>query len=322
MDDPLVATNGILAPATSGKSGQSRLGREGLACAALTGVAALLLITLGPAPGDAAVHLYRTFLVHQGALVSDNFWYAGNYPLASYSLLYYLPAALVGNLPLVLGAAVLSTLLFASIARREWGDAAIWPSRAFGICAAAPLFTGLYSYAVGFALALGAVRALQAKRVVLAVVLAALTLGISTLAFAFLCLLLLAGAAARRHLSASSIGVATALAVLAGLELVVLRLFPGGGIYPFHAIDLAGILGVSTVGALLARHARNGGVITAFFVLWGAGAILVSLVPSPIGGNWTRLNEFVFPLMLLTASLARFQPRRLAMLALAGAAES
>src|SRR5215468_11407516 len=100
--------------------------RQQLICAALTAAVASQLLLFGPAPGDAAVHLYRTFLVRSGALVWDNFWYSGDYPLASYSLLYYIPAALVGNIALVLAAAVASTVLFASIARREWGVAARW----------------------------------------------------------------------------------------------------------------------------------------------------------------------------------------------------
>jgi len=103
--------------------------RELLLGAALTAAFAGLVLAIGPAPGDAPVHLYRTFLVRDGALIWDNFWYAGTYPLASYSLLYYLPAALVGNLPLVFAAAVASTVLFSSIALREWGRAALWPSR-------------------------------------------------------------------------------------------------------------------------------------------------------------------------------------------------
>jgi len=124
--------------------------RELLLGAVLTAAFAALFLAFGPAPGDAPVHLYRTFLVRDGALIWDNFWYAGTYPLASYSLLYYLPAALVGNLPLVFAAAVASTVLFASLAMREWGRAALWPSRVFGVLAAAPLFTGLYAYSLGF----------------------------------------------------------------------------------------------------------------------------------------------------------------------------
>jgi hypothetical protein len=46
---------------------------------------------------------------------------------------------------------------------------------------------------------------------------------------------------------------------------------------------------------------------------------VVYVVPSPLGDNWTRLSAFIFPVMLLTASLAGFQPRRLVVLALAAA---
>src|SRR5947208_3844187 len=99
--------------------------RELLLGAALTATFAALVLVLGPAPGDAPAHLYRTLLVRHGALVWDNFWYAGTYPLASYSLLYYLPADVVGNVPLVLAAAVVSTALFSLIVLREWGFAAL-----------------------------------------------------------------------------------------------------------------------------------------------------------------------------------------------------
>src|SRR5262249_55881060 len=154
----------------------------------------------------------------QGALLWDNYWYDGHYPLAGYSLLYYLPAAVVGNLPLVLGAAVLSTLTFASIARREWGGASVWASRAFAVCAAAPLFTGLYSYSVAFAAALGALWALQRKRHVLTLVLAGLTVGLSPLAFAFLCLVLLSILAVRRRLSPTVLWFGSGVALLAAFE--------------------------------------------------------------------------------------------------------
>ena len=85
----------------------------------------------------------------------------GQYPLASYSLLYYFPAAVVGNLPLVFAAAVAATLLFAFISYREWGASARWPTRIFGVLAAAPMFTGLYTYTLGFAAMLAALWLLQ-----------------------------------------------------------------------------------------------------------------------------------------------------------------
>src|SRR5580700_11691479 len=101
-----------------------------------TVVAAAMILAIGPAPGDAPAHLYRTFLVEHGIVLWDNLWYAGQYPLASYSLLYYFPAAAIGNLPLVLAGAVAATLLFAAISYREWGASARWPVRIFGVLAA------------------------------------------------------------------------------------------------------------------------------------------------------------------------------------------
>src|SRR5690242_13744110 len=90
--------------------------RELAVGAVVTALVAGALLLLGPAPGDAPAHLYRTFLVHHGWLVWDNFWYAGDYPLFSYSVLYPPASAVFGNLPLVFAAAVVSTLLFGGIA--------------------------------------------------------------------------------------------------------------------------------------------------------------------------------------------------------------
>ncbi len=294
--------------------------RELLLGAVVTAAFAGLILALGPAPGDAAVHLYRTFLVQHGALVWDNFWYSGTYPLASYSLLYYLPAALVGNLPLVFAAAVGSTLLFSSIALREWGRAALWPARVFGVLAAAPMFTGLYAYSLGFTAMLGTLKLLQLRKFKLAILCAALTIGFSPLAFAFLCLVVASYAVTQRRFTRRHLWFGAGLAAAAGVEVGALVLFPTNtGVYPFHWIDFVGVLGVTTLGVLVARHARGASTLMAFYILWGLGSVLVYIVPSPLGDNWTRLGAFVFPVMLLTASLAGFRPRRLILLALAGA---
>ena len=295
--------------------------RELLLGAALTAAIAALVLAIGPAPGDAPVHLYRTFLVRDGALVWDNFWYAGTYPLASYSLLYYLPAALVGNLPLVFAAAVASTVLFSSIALREWGRAAVWPARVFGVLAAAPLFTGLYAYTLGFAAMLAALKLLQLRRPWLAALFAMLTVGFSPLAFAFLCLIVGSYAVSRRQIARRNVWFGVGLAVAAGIEVAALVLFPGAGtgVYPFHWIDFVAVLGVTTLGVLVARKTRGAGPLVAFYALWGIGSVVIYIVPSPLGDNWTRLSAFVFPIMLLTASLAGFQPRRLVVFALAAA---
>src|SRR5581483_741959 len=117
---------------------------------------------------------------------------------------------------------------FASIAAREWGRAALWPARAFGVLAAAPMFTGLYAYALGFAAMLGALHALQRGRRWFTVLLAAATVGFSPLAFAFLCLILAAFAVARRTFCRTSLALIAALSGIAGLELATLLLFSSG----------------------------------------------------------------------------------------------
>jgi hypothetical protein len=304
----------------NGTRGLLSLGRyEALRAMALAAVPAALLILLTPTGGDAAAHLYRTLLVREGVYVWDNLWFAGQYPLASYSVLYYLPAAVVGNVPLVFCAVLASAALFASVSIREWGEAALWPARAFSLLAAGPLFTGTYSYALGLAAMLAALRALQAGRAWLGVAFAALTLGFSPLAFIFLCLVLLAVLVARRRVNVSLVAVGSGLAVLVAAQAASFWLFPSEGEYPFRTLELVTVLTVSGLGAFLALRARGGNVLAALFALWGFASVVVFVVPEPVGENLTRLRAFVFPVMLLTAMLARFQPRVLAVAALAGA---
>ena len=286
--------------------------REILIAGGLAFMGAALLVVLAPPTGDAPAHLYRTLLVEQGIYVWDNLWYGGHYPLASYSLLYYLPAALVGNVPLVFAAVVVSAGLFASIVEREWGAAGHWPARAFAVLAAGPIFVGTYSYALGLAAGLGALRLLQSDRRWLAAGAAALTLGFSPLAFVFLCIVLVALALVRR------VG-PHGVAFVAAIQLAALVFFPSSGPYPFRALELAAVLTVSVLGAELARRARRGAILGAFFLVWGAASIAMFVVSTPVGENLTRLRSVVFPVMLMTAFVARFRPRWLTALALSAA---
>jgi len=292
--------------------------RELLVGAAVTAIVAALVVVIGPGPGDAGVHNYRAWLVQHGIYVWDNFSYAGWYPLTSYSLLYYLPAALVGNLALAFAAAVASTVLFSSIAMREWGSAAVWPSRVFCVFAAAPMFTGLFAYSLGFTAMLATLKLLQLHRHRLAIIPAILTVGFSPLAFAFLCLIVVSYVAVRRGVSRRRVWFAAGLALAAAVEVAALVLFTTDqGTYPFHWQNFLSVMIVSVLGILVARRARSAMLFVAFFALWGLGSVFFYVVPSPFGDNWTRLDAFVFPVMLLVAALADFKPRRLVMLACA-----
>jgi hypothetical protein len=290
---------------------------EVLLAAALGGLAAVAVAALAPPGGDAAAHLYRTELMRDGVQLWDNLWYAGHYPLASYSLLYYLPSAVVGNLPLVVGATIAAAALFAAIAAHEWGEeAARWPVRLFAVLAAGPVFTGTYSYALGVAAGLGALRLVQLGRRWPAVGAAALSLGFSPLAFVFLCLALAAALAARRRVTRDTALLGGAIAAIAAVQLATLVLFPSEGRYPFSAFSLAGVLALSALGAALAARSPRGRALVAFFVLWGLVNLAAFAVPSPFGDNLARLRHVVLPLVLLAAILARFRPRPLAVAAL------
>jgi hypothetical protein len=292
---------------------------EAVRAAFLAAVVAVPLAAFGPPGGDMPAHLYRTMLVEDGVLVWDNLWYGGHYPLASYSLLYYLPAMVVGNLPLAVAAVILSAALFASVCRQEWGARAAWPARVFAVLASGSIFTGTYTYALGVAALLGAIRALQARRTWLALAAAALCIGFSPLAYVFLCLACAAIALARGRLDRMALVVGVGLTLLAGAQASAIWLFPHEAVYPFRLVELGVVVAVSAFGAALALRGERARVLAALFPLWALLSVVVSVVPSPIGENITRLRGVVFALVLLAAVLARFRPYWLAAPALAGA---
>jgi hypothetical protein len=289
--------------------------RRHLLEAAAVAAPAAFLVALLPPVGDVPAHLYRTHLVEEGVLWRDPLWFGGHYPLASYSLLYYFPAALIGNEPLVALGTVASAVLFASIVTTRWGPAARWPARVFALLSAAPLLTGTYPFALGLAAALGSVRALQGGRRGLAVASAALALGFSPLAFAFLCLVLVAvvaGSAPFDRNVAIGLGALAAFAIGWGVAFG-----PGGS--PFPALSLLPLLAVCALGAALAARAPPGRPLAALFAVWAAASVGAFLLTTPLGTGLTRIRPLVLPLVLLAAVLAGWRPRWLALGAVAAA---
>src|SRR5581483_9099333 len=126
-----------------------------------------------------------------------------------------------------------------------------WPSRTFGVVWAGIVLSAAFPFALGAALALLAVWALQARAHWRFGLLAALTLASSPLAFLLL-VLVLAGVAAgkRAHLRQAAIPAALVL-VLAAAEGVLWRLFPSGGRYPFSPEELAAVCVFCAFGVVL-----------------------------------------------------------------------
>jgi hypothetical protein len=299
--------------------GRREAGREPLVAAVLASAATgVLVATLAPG-GDTASHLYRATLLERGVLAWDTHWYGGHSPFLPYSVLYYPLAVTVGHVPLLLGATAASAALFAAIALGEWGDLGRWPARTFALVLPAPVILGQYPYAVGLTALLATVWALQAGRRVVATAAAALTLGFSPLAFFFLCLVLAALALARPRAARRAVHLAVAVALLAGLQLLVLRVFSAGGSYVFPLPQFVAALGVAAGAAALALRRGLREPLAAFFLVWGLAVAAAFAVPDPVGLNVTRARWIVFPLVLAAALRARFRPRWLALPVVAAA---
>ena len=293
---------------------------EVLVCALVASAFASFAVAVVPTGGDLAAHLYRTSLVQHGILVWDNLWFAGQYPLSSYSLLYYPLAAVVGNAALGVIGAVAAAAIFASIAQREWLAAGRWPGRVFAVLVAGQAFTAAYPYDMGMAALLGTIWALQRKHAVLAALCVLLTLGFSPLAFLLLVLALTALWLRKRRIDRQTLIVGSAVALSGGIELLVLTVMPSPGLfYPYGTWRLLAGLAIAALGVAVSLRGRGRWPLATIFIVWAVATIGADLIPSPIGHNLIRASVFVPSLMLVGVALADFRPRWLAITAVTAA---
>jgi len=295
----------------------SLLAREATLSAVAAASFAALLAWEGPPGTDLAAHSYqRTLFIQHGFTLWNNFWYAGRYSFVTYSVLYYPLAAKVGIRGVAVAAVAVATLAFAVVAWREWGRAARWPSRTFGVVWAGIVLSAAFPFALGAALALLAVWALQARAHWRFGLLAALTLASSPLAFLLL-VLVLAGVAAgkRAHLRQAAIPAALVL-VLAAAEVLLWRLFPSGGRYPFSPEELAAVCVFCAFGVVLTWRVERAAALRFVFVLYAAACVTAFAVPSAIGENIARLRYAAIPVTLLALALRDWRPRIVCVVAL------
>jgi hypothetical protein len=285
------------------------LAREALLSAAAAALVATLLVWLGPPGTDLAAHAYqRTLFLQHGFTLWNNFWYAGRYSFVTYSLLYYPLAAWLGIRLLAVATIALAALAFAVVLGREWGPTARWSSRSFAVVWAGIVLSAAFPFALGMAIALLALWALQSHARWRAVALAALALAASPLAFLLLVVVLTGIALARRDALRRN-WVPVAGVALAGLaELVLWRLFPGGGRFPFSFAEASAGVAFCIVGLVFTWRVESARVLRFVFAVYLAAYVASYLIPSAIGENVGRLRFAAIPLAVLVFSLRAWRP--------------
>jgi hypothetical protein len=263
------------------------------------GALAALWLLLDPRTADLSAQVYRAQLFgREGFALWDNAWFAGHH-LPGYSLLFPALAWELGPRTVGVAAVLVSSLLFAHLARRH-ADRHVRLAVAWFACAAAgDLFIGRLTFSLGVACALGCVAALSHRRPAIAVLLGAATAAASPVSALLLALVLLAGS--------DRIPPRWRLAVLGApiaLPLLTAFLFPEGGAQPYGlggavcaiAIVLAVRAGIDPAMSLLRRGA----------LLYAAAIAGAYVVPSPMGSNVARLGVLLAgPVFLIGARPGR-----------------
>jgi len=303
---------------TSLSHSDRRIPRETVLAAGVAATLAAALAWFGPPGSDFAAHLYQsTVFEDRGFGIWNNFWYAGRYSFVTYSLLYYPLAALIGIKLLAVLSIGTAALAFGVVATREWGADARWAIRSFAVVWAGVVLSGAFPFALGTALALLALWAIQTGRLGPFALLTVLVLAASPVAFVLLAVVL-AGIALARSSRGTELALPLAiLCAVTSIELLLLRLFPAGGRYPFSLPEFAAACVFCGLGILLTWRVTTAGVLRWTYVVYLIACTTAYLVPSGLGENIARIRYAAIPIAILTLSLRRWRPLWLALLALA-----
>ena len=283
--------------------------REAMFAAGSAASLAAILIWLGPPGNDLAAHVYqRTVFLHDGFQLWNNFWYGGRYSFVTYSVLYYPLAGFLGIKPLAVASIATAALAFTVVVGRQWGPLARWSSRTFAVVWAGLVISAAFPFALGIALGLLSIWALQAGKRGRFGILAVLTAAASPLAFLLLAIFL-AGIGlgmlerGRRLLTPTLI-----IGVVGASQFLLARAFSDGGRYPFSVFELCSIMLFCGIGGMLTWHVESARMIRWFFVAYAVASIAAFAVASPLGENIARVRFAALPIAVLVLSLRSWRP--------------
>jgi hypothetical protein len=257
---------------------------------------------------DLPAQLFRVELFRRTGFTPFNLqWYDGHYTLG-YSVLFPLAGAAFGPFAVGTASAVAAAWSFERIVTTEFGPSARLGACWFAVGTVTNLAIGRLTFALGLAIGLGAVWALQRGTTALGLLLALLCPLASPVAGVFLGLAALAwlmrAGDARGRALAMCVG-----ALATGPVLLLAGLYPEGGTFPFQPVELG--LELGTCALLYAVMRRRHPMIGAGALLYAAAAAFLFVVPTPLGGNFGRLGMY-FAGPLLACAL---WPHRKALLA-------
>jgi hypothetical protein len=261
--------------------------------AAIAAALALLWLIVAPRTPDLAAAVYRAGLVaREGFQLYDSAWFGGHH-LPGYSIVAPILGAEVGVRVTGALAAVASAVLFERLAVGWWGAAArpaiVW----FAVATVTDLLIGRITFGLGVAVGLAALLALQRSRTLLAGAIAVGCAATSPVAALFLALAATAVWLADRRARGPAVVAGAATASVAVLSVA----FPEGGVQPFSPGALVAILISSGVIAAIAGARER--AIRVGAGLYAAAGVVAFAVPTPMGGNLSRLGaEFAAPLLL------------------------
>ena len=284
--------------------------REAVATGIVAAGLAAIALWAGPPGTDLAAHVYqRLFFLEHGFAIWNNFWYAGRYSFVTYSLLYYPLAALLGIKLLALASIAAAAYAFSLLVVRQWAAPGKLSARTFAVVWPAIVLSAAFPFLLGAALALLALCALQDGHRKRFGVLAVLALAASPLAFILL-IVVAAGPAFVRRSPRSFVGPAAVLVAGCIAELLLVRLFPSGGRYPFHLSDLVPALAFCGLGIAATWRVERARVLGGVFVAYGLACLAAYAVPSDVGSNISRLRYAAIPIAVLVAGVRGWKPAR------------
>jgi hypothetical protein len=195
------------------------------------------------------------------------------------------------------------------VLRNEWGARSRWSIRVFAVVWALLVVSAAFPFMLGCAFALLAMWALQGGRRLLFAATALCALGASPLAFVLLVVVLVGIALSRRGEAAAFLLPAAAIVGIGCVELVLQRMFPAHGRFPFSPAEFAAAGTFCLLGLGLTWRVAEARALRWLYTAYLGACTVAFVVPSPIGENIARLRFAAAPIAVLTMSLRNWRPR-------------